>query len=228
MIVSSDGSTRTTLTTSDDAPLSGIDPVWSPDGTKLMVPGLVLYDVATRTKTALSTGDSDPAWAPANGSCTGTIDTVPPLLSVPATINVDATGPLGAAVGYSVTATDAVDPAPTVQCTPPSGSTFSIGDTTMSCTATDNSSNVTAASFTVHVRGASEQLSRLLQRIANDPTIFPPVKAALAAGIRALIQGLNPTRVSQIRTCNGLGVFAAAVQRSRSRSSPLRRGPASS
>jgi hypothetical protein len=47
-------------------------------------------------------------------------------------------------------------------CSPPPGSTFPIGTTTVTCTATDASGNGSSASFTVHVKGASEQVTDLL------------------------------------------------------------------
>ena len=88
-------------------------------------------------------------------------DTTPPVLSLPPGKSVDATSPAGATVAYTVTATDDVDPSPTVACTPPSGSTFPIGSTAVSCTATDASGNSATGSFMVRVKGAAEQLADL-------------------------------------------------------------------
>jgi len=81
-------------------------------------------------------------------------DTTPPVLAnVPASITVEATGPLGAVVTYaSLTATDLVDPHPTITATPPSGSTFPLGSTTVTVTATDHSENSTSAHFTIDVQ----------------------------------------------------------------------------
>jgi HYR domain len=42
---------------------------------------------------------------------------------------------------------------------PPSGSAFTIGDTTVLCSAMDEAGNTNSCSFSVHVRTASEQLS---------------------------------------------------------------------
>ena len=100
-------------------------------------------------------------WQPAN------VDTVAPTLQVPAGVVVDATSPTGATVGFSVSATDSVDPAPAVTCTPASGTLFPIGDTTVTCTATDASGNVATASFVVHVRGAAEQLANLAAAVTG-------------------------------------------------------------
>jgi hypothetical protein len=85
------------------------------------------------------------------------VDLTPPSLNVPAPITADAVGPGGAAVPFSVSATDLVDLAPTVSCTANSGQTFPLGTTTVSCTAKDASGNTSAPStFTISVvdRGA--------------------------------------------------------------------------
>lgn len=82
------------------------------------------------------------------------IDQTPPVLSnVPGNMTLEATGPGGAAATYTApTATDNVDPTPTVGCAPASGSTFPLGTTTVTCTATDVSGNTATGSFTVTVR----------------------------------------------------------------------------
>ena len=78
-------------------------------------------------------------------------DTTPPTLTVPASVTTEATSAAGAAVTYSATATDPVDPNPGVACTPAAGSTFPLGTTTVSCTATDAAGNAATGSFTVTV-----------------------------------------------------------------------------
>jgi len=87
----------------------------------------------------------------ANGTFTVTvIDTTPPVMTLPANITAEATGPSGAAVTYAVSATDP-DDAATVACTPISGTTFPIGLTPVTCTATDTNSNTASGTFTVKV-----------------------------------------------------------------------------
>ncbi|MEE8062232.1 MAG: HYR domain-containing protein, partial [Gemmatimonadales bacterium] len=78
-------------------------------------------------------------------------DTTPPTLTLPGDITVEATAASGAVVSFSATATDDVDPSPTISCSPPSGSTFALVPTTVTCTATDTSGNTASASFTVTV-----------------------------------------------------------------------------
>jgi hypothetical protein len=70
---------------------------------------------------------------------TVTASNTPPVLTVPASpIIKEATSSAGATVSYSVSAADAEDePDPTPACLPASGSTFPIGDTTVSCTVSD-------------------------------------------------------------------------------------------
>jgi hypothetical protein len=79
------------------------------------------------------------------------VDTTSPSLTVPANITKYATGLSGAVVAYAAVGTDAVDASVTVVCTPPTGSTFPIGTTTVSCTATDDYKNATTRSFTVTI-----------------------------------------------------------------------------
>jgi HYR domain len=80
--------------------------------------------------------------------------TGPVLAGVPpALVTANASGPAGAAVTFGpITATDAVDVInPTVTCSHPSGSIFPIGDTTVTCSATDTRGNSTDATFIVRV-----------------------------------------------------------------------------
>src|SRR5207249_8630917 len=78
-------------------------------------------------------------------------DVTAPTLSLPGNIITTATSLLGAIVTFKVSATDNVDPSPTVRCSPPSGSIFRIGITTGTCPATDSAGNVGSGSFLVTV-----------------------------------------------------------------------------
>ncbi|MEX1357003.1 MAG: HYR domain-containing protein, partial [Gaiellaceae bacterium] len=90
------------------------------------------------------------------------VDTTAPSLTVPADITVDATSPAGAVVTYSASAFDIVDGSVAPTCSPASGETFAIGDTTVTCTAEDAAGNAAEASFVVHVSGAGEQVADLI------------------------------------------------------------------
>jgi hypothetical protein len=125
------------------------------------------------------------------GSATFTVtvvDTTPPVLTVPGSVSADATGPGGAALSYGTTASDLVDGVIVPVCSPPSGSTFPIGDTAVTCTATDAHGNAATAGFTVHVAGAAEQLAALQAAVAGQgpgrslADQLAAVQNALAAG----------------------------------------------
>ena len=78
------------------------------------------------------------------------IPNTPPHIMVPADQTAEATGPSGAVVTFSASATDAEDaPPPTPTCSPASGSTFALGDTPVTCSVTD--SGGLSASGTFHV-----------------------------------------------------------------------------
>ena len=96
-----------------------------------------------------------------------TADSTPPRLTV-ADVVVNATSAGGAVATYVVTAADDTDPNPIVLCNRPSGSTFPIGTTTVTCTATDASGNQATASFTVRVKGAQEQLQDLRHLVESE------------------------------------------------------------
>jgi hypothetical protein len=136
-------------------------------------------------------------------------DTAPPVLSLPADITEEATGPDGAEVTYNATATDVVDGSANVTCTPPSGSTFSLGETTVNCSARDAAGNEAAGSFKVSVTYA---WSGTLQPIngggtpeySDDTSVFKlgstvPVKFTLtnsSAGISGAVAKLYADKVT--------------------------------
>jgi lysophospholipase L1-like esterase len=80
-------------------------------------------------------------------------DMPPALQDIPSDQVVDATSRFGAVVNFAPpTATDASDPNVHVICVPASGSTFPLGTTAVTCTATDQAGNVARATFTIDVR----------------------------------------------------------------------------
>ena len=91
-------------------------------------------------------------------------DLNPPILTIPANMTLEAFSPDGTIVFYVVTALDDVDHHPTVSCTPPSGSLFPVGTTTVDCLASDNTGKSSSASFSV--------------------TVLPPFDLALQVGSR--------------------------------------------
>ena len=119
---------------------------------------------------------SDASGNQASATFTVTVrDTTPPTLTQPADLELPAAGPSGAVATFvSPQATDFCDASPSVICAPPSGSTFPLGVTTVTCTASDASGNQAVSTFTVSVTDAT------------PPTITPPADStheqATAAG----------------------------------------------
>jgi hypothetical protein len=79
-------------------------------------------------------------------------DTTAPAVNVPANITKEATSAAGAAASFSASASDAVDGSVATTCQPNSGSTFALGTTTVTCSATDAAGNTGSDSFTITVR----------------------------------------------------------------------------
>jgi hypothetical protein len=81
------------------------------------------------------------------------VDTTPPTVSVPGNQSATTNSPSGTVIvtWQDATATDAVDGALPVSCDHTSGSSFPVGTTTVTCTATDSHGNTGSASFTVTV-----------------------------------------------------------------------------
>lgn len=83
----------------------------------------------------------------------------PPVLTAPADITVNATSAAGATVDFTATATDVEDGALTPLCTPASGTTFAIGPTPVTCTATDSAQATATSTFNVTVLNTPPVLS---------------------------------------------------------------------
>ena len=107
---------------------------------------------ADGTRALVVTTNSDPMKSSANvTSWVTVVDTTLPVLTLPANLDVAATGPSGAAVTWVAGATDLVDGTDPVLCAPSSGSTFPLGTTTVTCHATDTYGNEATGSFNVTV-----------------------------------------------------------------------------
>ena len=136
-------------------------------------------------------------------------DTSPPVLNLPANFAVPATSPAGAAVNYTVTATDNGDPKPKVSCSPLSGAIFPIGATTVNCTAKDASGNSSTPSrFTITIDGASEQLLKLISSVGVYSNPFHGITNSLTTKLQNAIDALNAmNKGSALRACNSLSAF---------------------
>lgn len=82
------------------------------------------------------------------------VDSVPPTVDVSGVSGTLTLTPTsgGFIITYSpASATDVVDPAVTVVCTPPSGTKLPVGQNTVTCTATDHAGNTATAVYTFNV-----------------------------------------------------------------------------
>jgi uncharacterized repeat protein (TIGR01451 family) len=151
--MNADGSNRHELTHSSFSN----NAAWSPDGTRVaftsyrdFVSGDIYTMAADGTDqqrlTSSPASDYDASWqtlAPG--------DTTPPQIDVPAVVRAEATSSAGGVVTYSASASDPDDPIASFGCEPISGSTFALGTTAVTCTATDTHGNRATSSFDVVV-----------------------------------------------------------------------------
>jgi hypothetical protein len=80
------------------------------------------------------------------------VDTTPPAFAaVGASQVIEQTAAAGAVATYGPPATDELDPAPKVACSPPSGAVFPVGVTTVTCSATDWAGNSAETQLSVTV-----------------------------------------------------------------------------
>jgi hypothetical protein len=81
------------------------------------------------------------------------VDTHSPSLTLPGEIRVEASGSDGATIAFQerVVVSDNLDLNPAISCSPPSGHTFPVGETAVTCKASDASDNTVEDSFKVFV-----------------------------------------------------------------------------
>src|SRR5512142_3539341 len=119
-------------------------------------------------------------------------DTTPPVWSVPASFSVEATGPGGALVTYSASASDPDDAVSSQSCSPASGSTFPLGTTTVNCTATDTHGNTGTASFYVTVVYTTPPALMLPSNMTVDATSPSGATVSFTASATDLVDGSVP------------------------------------
>ncbi len=98
-----------------------------------------------------------------------------PVVTVPADITVPATGAAGAVVTFTASAVDNLGGALTPTCTPVSGSTFPVGPTTVTCTATDTTGTA-SKTFTITVTAPVVTPSPVVTVVPTTP-VAPPATA---------------------------------------------------
>jgi hypothetical protein len=119
------------------------------------------------------------------------LDTISPTLTIPDDISVMTSVPQGLSVDFDVSATDAVGLENHVSCNASSGELFPIGDTLVTCTATDTSGNVSSEIFALTVESDTP-----------PPTINVPNNIVVFAGTSS---GIN-SNYSQVTATDPLGV----------------------
>jgi hypothetical protein len=122
-----------------------------------------------------------------------TVDTTAPIVSNRPDIFTEALGPSGAPVSWTPpTATDTVDGTDQVTCAPASGSTFPIGNTTVTCTAKDAHGNAAVpTSFVVHVTDTTPPVLTLPAPSVTATSLLGAVVTYVASAVD-LVDGTRP------------------------------------
>ncbi|MBA3854732.1 MAG: hypothetical protein C0503_09960 [Gemmatimonas sp.] len=169
-----------------------------------------VFPLGTTTVTATAT---DAAGNTATQTFTVTVaDTTAPVITAPANIVVEATSASGATATFAATATDATGA--TVTYSAASGSTFALGTTTVTATATDAAGNQSSATFTVTVRDTTAPTFTSVS--TNAPTLWPPDHKLVSVTVSASatdVAGAVSYRIVSVTSNepdNGLGDGDAA------------------
>ena len=123
-------------------------------------------------------------------------DTVKPTVSAPADTTVEATSSAGATASFSATANDNVDGALSASCSPSSGSTFAIGTTTVTCSASDSHGNSGSDSFTITVRDTTRPTLSLPSDISRTASTAAGVAVTYSASATDTVAGSIPPSCS--------------------------------
>ncbi|HEX6623760.1 MAG TPA: HYR domain-containing protein, partial [Pyrinomonadaceae bacterium] len=156
------GGAVATYTASADDAVSGSVAV------SLSIPSGSTFALGTTTVTVTAT---DAAGNTATGTFTVTVrDTTGPSLNLPADITLEAADANGAAATYTASASDLVSGDVAVSFSVPSGSTFALGTTPVTVTATDAAGNTSTGSFNVNVRDTTAPTLSLPANLTLEAT----------------------------------------------------------
>src|ERR1035441_7730660 len=122
-------------------------------------------------------------------NCSFTVTVVKPPISINCSSNwtVTATSSNGMAVFFTVTATGGCNPPPFVTASPPSGSTFPVGTTTVTATASDTCGTLTNCTFTVTV----------------NPPVYPPIVLNCPSNLAVTATGPSGASAYYFATASG-------------------------
>jgi hypothetical protein len=135
------------------------------------------------------------------------------LSNMPSNITTNATSPQGAVVTYTLpTVVDEDNPLPPVNCSPASGSTFAIGTTTVTCTATDSDDTPSSVSqsFSVTVNGAATQLNALISLVNSFHLAPGGIQTSFDSQLQAVQTDLTNNNTAQ--ACSDLTSFMNHAQ----------------
>jgi HYR domain len=124
-------------------------------------------------------------------------DQAPPVLALPESRTVEATGPLGAVATFTATASDAVDGDVAVSYSHSPGGVFPLGVTSVTVTATDLSGNTAAGSFTVTVEDTTAPALSAPADLTLEATGPAGAVATFAAAATDLVDGDVPVVFSR-------------------------------
>ena len=126
-----------------------------------------------------------------------TVNNAPPTVTCPANITVNNTaGQCSAVVSFSPTASDEPGCFVSIPCVPPSGSTFPVGTTSVTCTATDAAGQTANCSFSVTVVDAEAPT------IVCPANISVPASTTMGTTLGAIVNYAAPTVADN---CPGVG-----------------------
>ncbi|MCU1388725.1 MAG: hypothetical protein JWL72_2063 [Ilumatobacteraceae bacterium] len=108
-------------------------------------------------------------------------DALPPVFAQPPNVTAQArAGTTSTVVNYPIPTATANIGAPTIGCTPPSGSSFPVGTTTVTCTATNLDEQFSTTSFTVTVVAGTDYVALAPGRLADTRTGQPTIDGLFA------------------------------------------------
>jgi hypothetical protein len=108
-------------------------------------------------------------------------------------MTVEATSSAGATATFTSSAADIVDGALAATCLPASGSTFAIGTTTVTCSATDAHSNTGSASFTVTVQDTTDPVVTVPANMTAEATSSAGGPAVFTSSAMDIVDGALTT-----------------------------------
>jgi len=121
-------------------------------------------------------------------------DSTAPVVTVPGDFTVSAMSLFGSSVPFSVSALDDIDGVLNTTCTPPSRSTFAIGSTTVTCTATDSAGNIGSASFVISVQDSTPPVVTVPEDLIISTTLTSKNSVTFSASASDDIDGFISTR----------------------------------